>query len=386
MLIGDFNAHVASRDVYGEQWDKVRGPNGYEAINDAGKELLLFLSIHQATVCNTWFQKKAIHKATWQHPKSKQWSCIDYFIMRQSDRKVCLNVSVLRGAECNADHHFLCATLRLNKHYHHVGKKKRKGGRYDVVNLLKGDGNIRGDQQLLKDVYIDTVVDKARDGWPQDGSVECKWEKFRSAITEVSDKLLGHSKRRQPDWFLESSDVLKPYLMARNDAYRMWLSSSRREDLMKFKQARSTARRVARKAKNEWFQLKAEQIERQCFGGKDVWKNIRDLQLGRRGRYPIRVITVNDEDGNLCVTRGEQQDRWRRHFTSVLNIRSHFDESVLLKCIKSFWCTASSCFQRSQPFHHYKESRMLDTFEKTPEAARCFPSSLDRTYHFRGCS
>ena len=166
--------------------------------------------------------------------------------------------------------------------------------------------------------------------------MECKWEKFRSAITEVSDKLLGHSKRRQPDWFLESSDVLKPYLMARNDAYRMRLSSSRREDLMKFKQARSTDRRVARKAKNEWFQLKAEQIERQCFGGKDVWKNIRDLQLGRRDRFPIRVITVNDEDGNPCVTRGEKQDRWRRHFTSVINIRSHFDESVLLKCIKSF--------------------------------------------------
>ena len=44
--------------------------------------------------------------------------------------------------------------------------------------------------------------------------------------------------------------------MARNDAYRKWLSSSRREDLMKFKQARSTARRVIRRAKNEWFQLK----------------------------------------------------------------------------------------------------------------------------------
>jgi len=61
VLIGDFNTRVRSRKVCGEQWDKVRGPNGYGCINDAGKEPLSFLSIHQATVYNTWFQKKIIH-------------------------------------------------------------------------------------------------------------------------------------------------------------------------------------------------------------------------------------------------------------------------------------------------------------------------------------
>ena len=68
-----------------------------------------------------------------------------FYYERQSDRKVCLDVSALRGAECNTDHHFLCATLKLNRHYH-VGKEKQKDGRYDVVKLLRGDDNIRGDQ------------------------------------------------------------------------------------------------------------------------------------------------------------------------------------------------------------------------------------------------
>ena len=40
-------------------------------------ELLSFLSINQATVCNTWFRKRDIGKQTWQHPKSKRWHCID---------------------------------------------------------------------------------------------------------------------------------------------------------------------------------------------------------------------------------------------------------------------------------------------------------------------
>ena len=88
----------------------MRGVHGYGTINDAGKELLSFLSDHRATVCNTWFKKKAIHQRTWQHAKSKQWSGINYviMIMNQHDRRMCLNVTVKRGAECSTDHQFLC--------------------------------------------------------------------------------------------------------------------------------------------------------------------------------------------------------------------------------------------------------------------------------------
>ena len=49
------------------------------------------------------------------------------------------------------------------------------------------------------------------------------------------------------------------------------------EDLSKFRQARSTARRAIRKAKNDWFQEKANEIEREKFGGKKVWKAIREM-------------------------------------------------------------------------------------------------------------
>ena len=56
----DLNVHVGSREHSGEQWDGVIGLLGYGTINDAGKELLAFLSLHQTTFCNTWFTKKDI--------------------------------------------------------------------------------------------------------------------------------------------------------------------------------------------------------------------------------------------------------------------------------------------------------------------------------------
>ena len=91
-----------------------RGPHGHGAVNDAGQELLSFLASHQATACNTWYEKRDIHLTTWQHPKSKSWSCIDYIVMRQKDRKLCVDVAVERGAECNTDHQFLCAEAQEN--------------------------------------------------------------------------------------------------------------------------------------------------------------------------------------------------------------------------------------------------------------------------------
>ena len=77
IVLGDFNACVGSRQVVGDQWSKVRGPHGCGLTNNAGKEQLLSLNPADNWVGNTWFRKKEIHRVTWQHPKSKQWSCID---------------------------------------------------------------------------------------------------------------------------------------------------------------------------------------------------------------------------------------------------------------------------------------------------------------------
>ena len=83
----------------------MRGPHGC-GVTDAGNELLGFLSTQQATVCNTWFRKKEIHRVTWQYPKSKQWSSIDNVIMRKCDRRMCSDVTVKRCSKFNTDDQF----------------------------------------------------------------------------------------------------------------------------------------------------------------------------------------------------------------------------------------------------------------------------------------
>ena len=82
---GNFNVRVGSHDGNNDPWNRVRGPHSYGFTNKTGEELLMFLSMTETTVCNTWFKKRDIFKQTWQHPKLGQWHCIDYAIMRQKD-------------------------------------------------------------------------------------------------------------------------------------------------------------------------------------------------------------------------------------------------------------------------------------------------------------
>ena len=160
----------------------------------------------------------------------------------------------------------------------------------------------------------------------EEGNTEEKWMVFQTSITETADELLGRATSSHPDWFRDSMDYLKPLLDERNAAYVRWLKTHKTEDHLSFKNARSVAKRGIRRAKNNWFQDRAEEAERERFGGKKVWKCIRDMQHGRKGLQPSKIININDENGTPCKNSEEQHQCWRRHFNKVLNVNNQFDE------------------------------------------------------------
>ena len=247
ITLGDINARVRSRQVVGDQWSKVRGPHGCGVTNDAGKERLA--SLQQETVCNTWFRKE-IHITTSQ---VKAWSCIDYIIMR--DRRICSDVTVKGGAECNTHHQFLRASMRMAWR----GLKKRAGMNEGKRNDMSGLVNCKDSDDMstagrpLQQQYIEEVLERATSAWPEERTVEERWEVMSSALLESLE-----------------------------------------------------ARKSIREAKNSWFRAKAQEAEGEHFGGKKVWKCIRDMQLGRRGRVPTRVVAICDESGEPCSTPTEQ--------------------------------------------------------------------------------
>ena len=60
-----------------------------------------------------------------------------------------------------------------------------------------------------------------------------------------------------------------------------------------------------------------------------MWRSIRDMQRACRGLIPQRTGIIKDEDRQPCTSVDAKQQRWRRHFTSILNIESQFNHEEL---------------------------------------------------------
>ena len=236
-------------------------------LNDAGRELLSFLSVNELTLCNTWFMKKGIKKCTWQHLKSKAWHCIDYAALRQKDRRMCLDAAVMRGAECHMDHQLLQIKLRV--HQANFNRKQlQKGRKYSVGLLHEGKLRDRTSDEVRKR-FQQELSHKVEESWPTDGdgTVEEKWSVLRDALKETAESILGYEGKKQPDWYSESADIIEPALKHRSECCQRWIASGQAREHSKFAKARAFARRMVREAKNAWFRSKAEaQCDR--FSGK----------------------------------------------------------------------------------------------------------------------
>ena len=238
----------------------------------------------------------------------------------------------MRGAECGTDH--LMLRLKLQVLVKSGSHKPRRGenavGRFDVTKLCGPNVDDRG-ELTERALFQESVGKKVKESWNSGGSIEEKWKSIKSALCESAELVLGRVKRGNPDWFQESSHLLKPLFEERNRLYTKWLGSGKEDDKKRFLRLRREAKRGAREAKNSWFLRKAAEAQKGQHGGKVVWRCIRDIQRGRKGLVPRRSTVLKDEEGNICKTLEQQQQRWKRHFTEILNVQSKFDPAVLVK-------------------------------------------------------
>eukprot|EP00117_Sycon_ciliatum_P033454 scpid42513/ scgid5633/ Probable RNA-directed DNA polymerase from transposon X-element; Reverse transcriptase len=315
-------------------------------MNSSGKELLDFLAMNNATICNTWHNKRQNLKPTWQHPKSQKWHCIDYIITGQCDRMLCMDSQIIPSAECGSDHQLLCARFLLGTYHHSVNPQavrvQRSKGRFDTSKLfLSADANNNPDDGATPlSAYQDAVSTLVSTHWRPHDPIDEKWNVLRDAVVTAGTDTLGQRKRKQPDWYVDSGPTIEPLLQERNRLHALWLQHQRPRDHTAFKQARSQARAGVRKAKRDWISSKAELANAQRFSGRTVWKCVRALQTVEQGPTRITTAAINDENGNPCASAEDQGKRWGRHFSGVLNVQSTFNSSIL-DCVPQMPCLDS---------------------------------------------
>ncbi len=144
-------------------------------------------------------------------------------------------------------------------------------------------------------------------------------------MKKSAEMVLGWEKRRQPDCI----DQLGGLIQKRNALFARWLKTRCDRDRQSYVNQRREVAREVQRAKNEWFQRKAREVERGMRGGRGAWKGLREIQRGRAGLRSVKTRAIKDRDGELCIGQDNTLRRWHEHFESVLNINSSFDESVI---------------------------------------------------------
>jgi hypothetical protein len=122
------------------------------------------------------------------------------------------------------------------------------------------------------------VEQKLLADWDESNNVKEGWNTLKTALCDGVKVELGYENRRQPDWFRESEEHLKPLFSERNWLQDLWLSTGKKIYQRKHRVARRSVRREMRAAKNTWFQCKALEAESRRHSEKlIIWKCIRDI-------------------------------------------------------------------------------------------------------------
>ena len=75
------------------------------------------------------------------------------------------------------------------------------------------------------------------------------------------------------------------------------------------------------------------------------------MQRGRRGHVPSQMVTINDEDGDPCLSVDAQHQWWRCHFIKVLNVVSQYDACELDLVKECEVCTSLGDLPSSEDVH-----------------------------------
>ena len=194
---------------------------------------------------------------------------------RKRDRRLCLDATIKRGAECNTDHHLLRVkwkTQRL-KCNRKVKANSIKG--FDVSKLM---GSCNNQGNTTRETFLNETYSKVKESWRENNTIEEKWANFKTSVVNSALRNLGPRNRRQPDWFAENEETVSTMLKERNHLYQSWLTIQKEEDKDKFKKVRAKTRKHLWKIKEDWFKSKAELVEKGRFNGRLTWQCIKDLQ------------------------------------------------------------------------------------------------------------
>ncbi|RZB60259.1 LINE-1 retrotransposable element ORF2 protein [Glycine soja] len=308
-LGGDLNGHVGS---VARGFEGVHGGFGLGEMNGEGKSILEFSEALDLSIANTWFKKREEHLITYK--SGGTCSQIDFFLIRKSDRKYCLNCKVIPGESLTTQHRVLVMDVRI---------RDRAKRRSPLVAPRIKWWHLKGEKQGI-------FQQKIWEGWCGQslGSANDMWNKMSQEIIKVAKETLGESRgfgpRGKESWWWNENVQSK--VRVKKECFKEWSRCRNSETWDKYKIARNETKKAVSEARAQAFDGLY-----QALGTRDGERSIYRLAKGRerKTRDLDQVKCVKDEEGKVLVHEKDIKERWKAYFHNLFNDRYGYDSSSL---------------------------------------------------------
>nr|VZI44333.1 unnamed protein product [Spirometra erinaceieuropaei] len=278
IVLGDFNARVGTDHT---AWRGVLGPHGLRGSNDNGLLLLRTCAEHRLILTNTFFCLPEREKATWRHPRSRQWHLLDYVLVRRRDQRDVLVTKAIAGA----------------------------------------DGN-----ELAQ--RLDNLPIAAAAAAAENASVENRWCQLRDTVQSKALAVLGRASGQHQDWFDDNDAAIRNLLAEKNRLHKAYVDHPTDATKAAFYRSRRQLQQRLREMQDAWTARKAEEI--QGYADRNEWKNFFSAIKAVYGPPTKDTAPLLSADGSTLLTEKTQiLQRWAEYFRGVLNRPSVISDAAI---------------------------------------------------------
>nr|VZI32262.1 unnamed protein product [Spirometra erinaceieuropaei] len=273
---------------------RVLGPHGLRGSNDNGLLLLRTCAEHRLIRMNTFFSLPEREKATWRHPRSRQWHLLDYVLVRRRDQRDVLVRKAIAVADGCTDHRLVISKMRIR-----LQPRRRP-----------------------RAVTADAAA-------AENASVNNRWCQLQDTVQATALAVLFRARRQHQDWFDDNEAAVCNLLAEKNRLHKAYEVNLTDDNISAFYRGRHQIQQRLREMQDAWTARKSEEI--QGYADRNEWKNVFSaIQAVYEGQPTKGTATLLNADGTIILTeKAHILQRWAEHFRGVINLPSAiFDAAI----------------------------------------------------------